>query len=127
MGRKEQTRGCHAAAARERALRWIRSMVLAGRRCPGLQRKDVRPGNSLRRPRRDSHSLSIILTNFSKPEFSLQLQVDERSLEILKVLIRRRDKNLTFTNPLRVKMAEPHINHRHIGRRGGQLILTENR
>ncbi|KFZ23463.1 hypothetical protein V502_02054, partial [Pseudogymnoascus sp. VKM F-4520 (FW-2644)] len=44
-----------------------------------------------------------------KPEFSLQLQVEERSLEILKVLIRRRDRNLTVTNPLRVKVAEPDI------------------
>jgi hypothetical protein len=44
--------------------------------------------------------------NKDKPEFSLQLQVEERSLEILKVLIRRRDRNLTVTNPLRVKVAE---------------------
>lgn len=47
--------------------------------------------------------------NKDKPEFSLQLQVEERSLEILKVLIRRRDRNLTVTNPLRVKVAEPDI------------------
>jgi hypothetical protein len=39
----------------------------------------------------------------------LQLQVEERSLEILKVLIRRRDRNLTVTNPLRVKVAESDI------------------
>ncbi|KFY67929.1 hypothetical protein V496_01337 [Pseudogymnoascus sp. VKM F-4515 (FW-2607)] len=47
--------------------------------------------------------------NKDKPEFSLQLQVEEQSLEILKVLIRRRDRNLTVTNPLRVKVAEPDI------------------
>ncbi|RDL37296.1 uncharacterized protein BP5553_04729 [Venustampulla echinocandica] len=34
------------------------------------------------------------------------LQVEERSLEILKVIIRRRDRNLTVTNPLRIKEAE---------------------
>jgi hypothetical protein len=48
--------------------------------------------------------------NKDKPEFSLQLQVEERSLEILKVLVRRRDRNLTVTNPLRVKVAESDIN-----------------
>ena len=47
--------------------------------------------------------------NKDKPEFSLQLQVEERSLELLKVLIRRRDRNLTVTNPLRVKVAESDI------------------
>jgi hypothetical protein len=47
--------------------------------------------------------------NQDKPEFSLQLQVEERSLEILKALIRRRDKNLTITNPLRFKVAESDI------------------
>jgi hypothetical protein len=35
--------------------------------------------------------------------------VEERPLEVLKVLIRRRDGNLTVTNPLRVKVAEPDI------------------
>ncbi|PVH69053.1 hypothetical protein DL98DRAFT_186040 [Cadophora sp. DSE1049] len=44
-----------------------------------------------------------------KPEFSLQLQVEERTLDILKVLVRRRDRNLTVTNPLRVKVAEADI------------------
>ena len=44
-----------------------------------------------------------------KPEFSLRLQVEEGSLEILKVLIRRRDRNLTVTNPLRLKLAESDI------------------
>ena len=47
--------------------------------------------------------------NKDKPEFSLQLQVEERSLETLKVLVRRRDRNLTVTNPLRVKVAESDI------------------
>jgi len=47
--------------------------------------------------------------NQDKPEFSLQLQVEEQSLEILKVLIRRRDRNLTVTNPLRIKVAESDI------------------
>lgn len=44
--------------------------------------------------------------NKNKPEFSLQLEVESRSLAILKNLIRRRDKNLTVTNPLRIKVAE---------------------
>jgi hypothetical protein len=35
--------------------------------------------------------------------------VDDRSLEVLKALIRRRDRNLTITNPLRVKVAESDI------------------
>jgi hypothetical protein len=47
--------------------------------------------------------------NPDKPEFSLQLQVEERSLEILKVLICRRDRNLTVTNPLRLKVAKSDI------------------
>ena len=47
--------------------------------------------------------------NKDKPEFSFQLQVEEQSLEVLKVLIRRRDRNLTVTNPLRVKVAESDI------------------
>jgi hypothetical protein len=47
--------------------------------------------------------------NLDKPEFSLQLQVEERSLEILKVLIRRRDRNLTVINPLRLKVAKSDI------------------
>lgn len=47
--------------------------------------------------------------NKDKPEFSAQLQVEERSLEFLKDLIRRRDRNLTVTNPLRVKVAESDI------------------
>ncbi|PVH67285.1 hypothetical protein DL98DRAFT_600730 [Cadophora sp. DSE1049] len=47
--------------------------------------------------------------NKDKPEFSLQLQVEERPLEILKDLVRRRDRNLTVTNPLRVKVAEADI------------------
>jgi hypothetical protein len=44
--------------------------------------------------------------NKDKLEFSLQLEVEERSLEILKDLIRRRERNLTVANPLRVKVAE---------------------
>ena len=47
--------------------------------------------------------------NRHKPEFSLQLQVEERSLEILKFLIRRRDRNLTVTNPFRITAAESDI------------------
>ena len=35
--------------------------------------------------------------------------MEERALEILKGLIRRRDRNLTVTNPLRVKVAEADI------------------
>jgi hypothetical protein len=43
-------------------------------------------------------TLKSALNNFNpdKPEFSLQLQVDARSLDILNVLIRRWDRNLTF-------------------------------
>jgi hypothetical protein len=47
--------------------------------------------------------------NKDKPEFSLQLQVEERSLEILKVLICQRDRNLTVTTPLCVKVAESDV------------------
>lgn len=32
--------------------------------------------------------------------------MDEPSLDVLKVLIRRRDRNLTVANPLRIKVAE---------------------
>jgi hypothetical protein len=44
--------------------------------------------------------------NKNKPEFSLHLEVKERSLGILKDLIRRRERNLTVANPLRVKVTE---------------------
>jgi hypothetical protein len=44
--------------------------------------------------------------NKNKPEFSLQLEVKERSLDILKNLIRRRERNLTVANPLHVKVTE---------------------
>ena len=56
-------------------------------------------------------TLNSAQNNFdkNKPEFSLQLQVEERALEILKGLIRRRDRNLTVTNPLRVKVAKADI------------------
>ena len=56
-------------------------------------------------------TLKSAVNNFNpdKPEFSLQLQVDERSLEVLEVLIRRRDGKLTVTNPLRFKVAESDI------------------
>jgi len=47
--------------------------------------------------------------NQNKPEFSLQLQVEERSLEILKFLIRRRDWNLTVTTLLCFQVAESDI------------------
>jgi hypothetical protein len=47
--------------------------------------------------------------NKNKPEFSLQLEVEKRSLDILKNLIRRRETNLTVTNPLRVKVTESDI------------------
>lgn len=49
--------------------------------------------------------------NFNQynPEFSLQLQVDEQSLEILKLFIRRRGSDLTVTNPLRIKVAESDV------------------
>jgi hypothetical protein len=47
--------------------------------------------------------------NQNKPKFSLQLQVEEPSLEVLKALIRRRDRNLTVTNPLCIKVAESDI------------------
>ncbi len=56
-------------------------------------------------------TLKSAVNNFNpdKPEFSLQLQVDEGSLDVLKVLLRRRDRNLTVTNPLRLKVAESDI------------------
>ena len=56
-------------------------------------------------------TLKSVINNFNpdKPEFSLLLQVEEGSLKILKVLIRRRDRHLTITNPLRVKVAESDI------------------
>jgi hypothetical protein len=56
-------------------------------------------------------TLKSAANNFNpdKPEFSLQLQVDESSLDVLKVLIRWRDRNLTVTNPLRLKVAESDI------------------
>ena len=44
--------------------------------------------------------------NKNKPEFSLQLEVGERSLDILKNLIHQRERNLTVTNPLRIKATE---------------------
>jgi hypothetical protein len=44
--------------------------------------------------------------NKNKPEFSVQLEVEDRSLGILKNLIRRRERNLTVANPLRVKVTE---------------------
>ncbi|KAH9204156.1 hypothetical protein DL95DRAFT_418466 [Leptodontidium sp. 2 PMI_412] len=47
--------------------------------------------------------------NKNRPEFSLQLQAEDRVLEILKGLVRRRDRNLTVANPLRVKVAEADI------------------
>ena len=47
--------------------------------------------------------------NRNKPEFSLQLEVEEQSLNILKRLIRRREENLTVTNPLRIKVTESDI------------------
>jgi hypothetical protein len=47
--------------------------------------------------------------NPNKPEFSLQLEVEEKSLDILRELIHRREENLTVTNPLRVKVTESDI------------------
>ena len=47
--------------------------------------------------------------NENKPEFSLQLEIDERSLGILNNLICRRQRNLNVTNPLRVKVTESDI------------------
>jgi hypothetical protein len=44
--------------------------------------------------------------NKNKPEFSLQLEIEDRSLGILKNLICRRERNLTVVNPLRVKVTE---------------------
>ncbi|KAH8595120.1 hypothetical protein B0O99DRAFT_710389 [Bisporella sp. PMI_857] len=63
------------------------------------------------KPARSVHYTQAAKNNFNKdkPKFSLQLQIEERSLEFLKDLIRRRDRNLTVTNPLRVKVAESNI------------------
>jgi hypothetical protein len=47
--------------------------------------------------------------NKNKPEFSLQLEIDQRSLGILNNLICRRERNLNVTNPLRVKVTESDI------------------
>lgn len=47
--------------------------------------------------------------NLEKPEFSLQLRVEEGALDVLKTFLRRRDPNLTVTNPLRIKAAESDI------------------
>ncbi|KAH8798655.1 hypothetical protein F5884DRAFT_813435 [Xylogone sp. PMI_703] len=44
-----------------------------------------------------------------KPEFSLQLEVEDHSLLMLRDLIRRRDKNFTVINPLRIKVSEVDI------------------
>jgi hypothetical protein len=44
--------------------------------------------------------------NKNKPEFSVQLEIEDQSLSILKNLIRRRERNLTVVNPLRVKVNE---------------------
>ncbi|KAH8798606.1 hypothetical protein F5884DRAFT_813166 [Xylogone sp. PMI_703] len=44
-----------------------------------------------------------------KPEFSLQLEVGDHSLLMLRDLIRRRDKNFTVINPLRIKVSEVDI------------------
>lgn len=47
--------------------------------------------------------------NKNRPEFSLQLEIQDRSLRILKNLIRRRETSLTVTNPLRLKVTESDI------------------
>lgn len=47
--------------------------------------------------------------NKNKPEFSLQLEIEERSLGVLKNFIRQRERNLTVVNPLRVKVTESDI------------------
>jgi hypothetical protein len=47
--------------------------------------------------------------NKNKPEFSIQLEIEHRSLGILKNLIRRRERSLTVTSPLRVKVTESDI------------------
>lgn len=56
-------------------------------------------------------TLKSAVNNFNpdKPEFSLLLQVEDSSLEMLKALIRRRDRNLIVINPLRLKIAESDI------------------
>lgn len=47
--------------------------------------------------------------NKNKPEFSLQLEIGDRPLGILKDLIRLRDRSLTVVNPIRIKVAESDI------------------
>ena len=47
--------------------------------------------------------------NKDKSEFSSQLHVEEQSLDVIQLLFRRRNRNLTITNPLRVKVAESDI------------------
>jgi hypothetical protein len=47
--------------------------------------------------------------NKNKPEFSIQLEIEDRSLGILKNLIRRRERSLTVTSPLRVKVTESDV------------------
>ncbi|KIM92625.1 hypothetical protein OIDMADRAFT_62392 [Oidiodendron maius Zn] len=47
--------------------------------------------------------------NKNRPEFSLQLEIGEQPLGILKNLVRRRERNLTVVNPLRIKVAESDI------------------
>jgi hypothetical protein len=43
------------------------------------------------------------------PKFSLQLQLEERSLSVLKDLIRQRDENLTVPNPIQIRVNESDI------------------
>lgn len=47
--------------------------------------------------------------NKTKPEFSVQLEIEDGSLLILKNFIRQREKTLTVTSPLRVKVAESDV------------------
>lgn len=47
--------------------------------------------------------------NKNKPEFSIQLEIEDRSLSILKNLIRRRERSLTVTSPLRIKVTESDV------------------
>jgi hypothetical protein len=47
--------------------------------------------------------------NKSKPEFSVQLEIEDKSLSVLKNLVRRRERTLTVTSPLRVKVAESDV------------------
>jgi hypothetical protein len=44
--------------------------------------------------------------NKNKPEFSIQLEIEDRSLGILKNLIRRRERSLTVISPLCLKVTE---------------------